>query len=427
MASPAQPRQPELIPLEEIEAARQRIAEGIVRTPCLEAPALSEQLGATVWLKCESLQRTGSFKTRGALNRLLLLTEEERRRGVIAASAGNHAQGVAFAAARVGAPALIVMPEPTPLVKVSQTRHWGAEVILHGQSFDEAVDRARELQAERGLTLVHAFEDAEVIAGQGTAGLEIVEQVPEPDAVVVPIGGGGLIAGIARAVKTRAPKCRIYGVQSDSAPSMKLSFDAGEPVDRPTRRSLAEGITVKRPGAIAFRHVRELVDDIVLVSEEEIEEAVFALLESCKLAAEGAGAATYAAAMQGRLPGLAGGRVVLVLSGANIDLNILSRLIERSLVRHHRYSRLRLTIPDRPGALAGALAIVARCGANVLRIQHSRFFSEASIWETEVELTMETRDRGQIDELLAALRAGGYTRIEEPALPLLAAPVLHGR
>jgi threonine dehydratase len=331
---------------------------------------------------------------------------------------------VAFAAARVGAPALIVMPEVTPLVKVSQTRHWGAEVVLHGHSFDEAVEHARVLQRERGLTFVHAFEDADVIAGQGTAGLELLEQLPELDAVVVPIGGGGLISGIARAVKARAPGCRIYGVQCDSSPSMKLSFDAGELVERATHRSLAEGITVKRPGTLAFRHVRELVDDVVLVSEEEIEEGVFALLESCKLAAEGAGAATYAAAMRGRLPDLAGRRVALVLSGANIDLNMLSRLIERSLVRHHRFSRLRLTIQDRPGALAAALAIVARCGANVLRIHHNRFFSEASIWETEVELTLETRDRRQVEELLAALRAAGYTRIEEAALRLLASPIL---
>ncbi|HVS02985.1 MAG TPA: threonine ammonia-lyase [Thermoanaerobaculia bacterium] len=412
-----------MISLQDIHAARSRIAAGIVETPCIAAPRLSEALQATVLLKCETLQRTGSFKARGALNKILTLGEQERRRGVIAASAGNHAQGVAFAAARVGIPALIVMPELTPLVKVSHTRRWGAEVVLHGEGFDDAVARARELQEERGMAFVHAFEDEAILAGQGTLGVELLEQVPGLEVLVVPIGGGGLISGVARAVKELRPGVRVYGVQSDAAPSMQRSFAAGSRIEVPVGRTIAEGISVKRPGELTFDYIRELVDDVLLVSELEIEEAVFSLLESQKLVTEGAGAATYAALLEGRVPNLSGCTVVAVLSGANIDLNILSRLIERALVRHARFTRLRLVISDRPGSLAGALAIVARCGASVLRISHNRFFTDSSFWETEVELTLETRDHAQVDELLRSLRDAGYSRIEQPDLKLVAAPI----
>jgi threonine dehydratase len=404
--------------IDDIRSARERIADSLIVTPCLPAHELSRELGADVRIKCESLQRTGSFKPRGALNKMLQLPAEARRRGVVCASAGNHAQAVAFGAARLQTPALIVMPETTPLVKISATRRWGAEIVLHGAAFDDATERARELQRERGLTYVHAFDDEQVIAGQGTVGLELLEQFPEVDTVVVPIGGGGLISGIARAVKDAKPQARIYGVQTEACPSMQKSFATGTLVaDKPTS-SIAEGITVKTPGGITVELVRQLADDVVLVSETGIEGAIFRLLETNKLVSEGAGAAALTALLEGRLPDLAGRHVAVVLSGGNIDLNMLSRIVERALARLHRLTRLRLTIGDRPGSLAAALAIVARAGASVLDIEHNRFFTDASCWETEIELTLETRDSEQVHQLLAALREAGYSRIERPDLRL---------
>lgn len=415
------------VELEAIRAARERIAPLAVRTPCLRAARLSEVSGVEVFLKCENLQRTGSFKVRGAANRMHELSEEERESGVICASAGNHAQGVAFAAAGVGAPALIVMPELTPQVKIAQTERWGAEVLLHGATFDEAYARAREVEKERGLCFVHPFDDDTIIAGQGTVGLEILDAIEDLDAVVVPIGGGGLIAGIASAVKSMRPEVAVYGVQSEASPAMLRSLEAGELVAVDTSRSIAEGIAVKSPGERTFRIVEALVDDIVLVSETELESAVFRMLEAEKLVAEGAGAATYAALLEPRIPGLAGhdgARVVAVVSGGNIDLTMLGRLIERSLVRQHRLTRLRVYLQDRPGALAALLAIVGERGANVMRIHHNRFFTDSSFWETEVELTLETRDEDQVETLRRALAEAGYDRIEEPDLNLVAAPIL---
>ncbi|HXT49915.1 MAG TPA: threonine ammonia-lyase [Thermoanaerobaculia bacterium] len=402
----------------EILAARERIADTLLVTPCVPARQLSQELGAEVRIKCESLQRTGSFKPRGALNRMLQLPAEARQRGVVCASAGNHAQAVAFAAARLGAPALIVMPETTPLVKVSATRQWGAEVVLHGAGFDDATERAQGLQRERGLTYVHAFDDEQVIAGQGTVGLELLEQFPELDTVVVPIGGGGLISGIAMAIKATRPQVRIYGVQTEACLSMERSFKTGSLVADKPSPSIAEGITVKTPGGITVELVRKLVDDVVLVSEAGIEGGIYRLLETNKLLAEGAGAAALTALLERRLPDLAGRHVAVILSGGNIDLNILSRIVERALARHHRLTRLRLTIGDRPGSLAAALGIVAQSGASVLHIEHNRFFTDASFWETEIELTLETRDSQQVAELREALRAAGYSRITEPDVRL---------
>jgi threonine dehydratase len=399
-------------------AARERIADTLLVTPCIPASLLSQELGADVRIKCENLQRTGSFKPRGALNKMLQLPPEVRQRGVICASAGNHAQAVAFAAARLGAPALIVMPDTTPLVKVSATRRWGAEVVLHGAAFDDATERARELQRERGLTYVHAFDDEQVIAGQGTVGLELLEQFPELDTVVAPIGGGGLISGIARVVKAARPQARVYGVQTEACPSMERSFKTGVLVAGKPAPSIAEGITVKTPGGITVELVRQLVDDVVCVSERGIEGGVYRLLETNKLLAEGAGAAAFTALLERRLPDLAGRRVAVILSGGNIDLNILSRIVERALARLHRLTRLRLTIGDRPGSLAAALAIVARSGASVLHIEHNRFFTDAAFWETEILLTLETRDSQQVAELREALREAGYAHVEEPDVRL---------
>jgi threonine dehydratase len=397
-----------------IVEARRRVAPALQLTPLVPAPLLSRELGAEVRVKCESLQLTGSFKARGALNKMLQMADGDRQRGVICASAGNHAQALAWAAARVGAPALIVMPEPTPLVKVSETRRWGAEVVIHGQGFDDAVERARQLQAERGLTFVHAFDDEQVLAGQGTCGMEMLEQFPDLDTVVVPIGGGGLISGIAQAVKGERPQAKVYGVQTEAAPAIHHSFRSGETVDARPTPSIAEGIAVKKPGAVTLPIIRQLVDDVVLVPESTIEDGIFRLLETQKLLAEGAGAAAFAALLARRLPDLAGRKVAVVLSGGNIDLNILSRIVERSLARQHRFTRLRFTISDRPGGLAAALAIVAGCGANVLHIQHNRFFTDASFWETEIELTLETRDETMVNELQRVLHKAGYGNIEDP-------------
>lgn len=413
-----------MITLDDIRAARERIADVIVETPCVRSSTLSEELDAEVWLKCEGLQRTGSFKTRGALNRILTLPEGQRSRGVIAASAGNHAQGVAFAASRVGISALIVMPETTPLVKISQTGRWGAEVELFGQTFDEAYARAREIQEERGLTFVHPFDDEAIIAGQGTLALELVEQVPDLEVVVSPIGGGGFTSGVATGIKTLRPEARVFGVQTEASPAMARSLKAGELTPVATRRSIAEGIAVKSPGRIPFEHIRAHVDDIVVVDEQEIEQAIFRLLEVEKLVTEGAGAASYAAVRHRRVPQLSGRKVVAILTGANIDLNMVGRLIERSLVRQHRISQLRLTIQDRPGALEDLLGIVADSGANVLNVQHNRNFSDITFWETEVELTLEIRDEEHVLGLLADLRAAGYGRIEQPGLRLTESPRL---
>ena len=399
---------------EAIVEARRRVAGTLQLTPLVPAPLLSRELGADVRVKCESLQITGSFKARGALNKMLQMSEADRQRGVICASAGNHAQALAWAAARVGSPALIVMPEATPLVKVTETRRWGAEIVLHGQGFDDAVDHARQLQHDRGLTFVHAFDDEQVLTGQGTCGAELLEQFPEVDTVVVPIGGGGLISGIAMAVKGEKPQAKVYGVQTEAAPAVYESFRGLEPSHKKPAGSIAEGIAVKRPGAVTLPIVRRFVDDVVLVPESCIEDGIFKLLETQKLLAEGAGAAAFAALLTHRLPDLAGRKVAVILSGGNIDLNILSRIVERSLVRHHRFSRLRFTISDRPGGLAAALAVVARCGASVLDLEHNRFFTDASFWETEIEVTLETRDKAMVDELIRALREAGYRNIVLP-------------
>jgi threonine dehydratase len=414
-----------MIELRQILDARSRLSkEAIKQTPCLESEALSERCGVQLFLKYETLQRTGSFKPRGALNRILTLGKEERARGVIAASAGNHAQGVAFAAGSVGVEARIVMPESTPLVKVTRTQQLGATVELQGQNLDEALARARELEEQEGLTFVHPFDDEAVIAGQGTVGLEILEQVPDLDAIVTPIGGGGLISGIATAVKAQRPEVGVFGVQSEAAPAMKKSYDAGEWRSSEVAPTIAEGITLKRPGELTYPIIQRLVDGIELVSETEIEAAVYELLETGKSLTEGAGAAGYCAIRNGRFPGLEGKKVVVVLCGANIDLNILERIIERALLKQHRLVRLGITVKDRPGGLAGMLAVVAEQEANVLHIHHNRVFTETAFWQVDVELILEVKNRPHIEALLAALRKAGYSRIEELGVPLVPSPHL---
>jgi threonine dehydratase len=394
-----------LIGLEDIEQARVRIREVVVDTPCLPSRTFSEELGVRAWFKYETLQLTGSFKVRGAYNKISALP---RPKGVIAASAGNHAQGVAFSAARAGVPSTIVMPKMTPLIKIANTSRLGGTVKLYGEIFDEAYEEARRLEAAEGLVFVHPFEDEEVIAGQGTIGLEILEQVPEAEALIIPIGGGGLISGIATAVKETRPSIKVYGVQTEAAPAMAESFRAGRVVVSPAARSVADGIAVKRPGELTFESIRRYVDDVVTVSEEAIRTAIIRLLETGKTVTEGAAAVTLAAVAGGKIPGLEGRRVVMLLSGANIDTALLGHIIDRSMAENHRRVRFRTHVPDRPGALAELLMVIGRHGGNVIRIQHDRVFMHGGFWEAQVDLTLETRDQKHIQELEGAMGERGY-------------------
>ena len=400
-----------MIDIAEIEAARERLRGAISETPCAYSQTLSEITGAQCFVKLENLQMTGSFKERGAANLLLQLDARERRRGVVTASAGNHGLAVAFHAARLGTPAVIVMPEWAPLIKVTSARHHGAEVILEGANFDEAYARARELETARGLVFVHPFDDERVIAGQGTLGLELLEQRPDLDAVLVPIGGGGLAAGVAQAIKARRPEVRVIGVQADALPAMLRSLEQGHRVTLPPAPTIADGIAVRRAGELTLELVRKHVDEVVTVSEEELANAILLLLEIEKTVVEGAGAAPLAALVN-RALGLAGQRVVLALSGGNIDVTMLSRIIERGLVKDGRLVRLGVLLRDRPGELARLSTLIADERANILHIEHNRAFSQAPIGDTEVQLTLETSGRAQIERLLTRLEAAGY-RAEE--------------
>ena len=395
-----------------IEAARARLAGAVGETACAFSARLSELTGTRCFLKLENLQMTGSFKERGAANLLLQLDAAERARGVITASAGNHGLAVAYHAGRLGIAATIVMPEWAPLVKVTSARRYRAEVILDGANFDEAYGRALEMAGERGTVFVHPFDDVRVIAGQGTLGLELLEQRPDVDAVLVPVGGGGLIAGVAVAIKSRRPQVRIIGVQSDAMAATRAAREAGRPVRVPPAATIADGIAVGQVGQHAFDVAAGGIDDVVTVSEEELANAILLLLEIEKTVVEGAGAAPLAALVNRSL-GLAGARVALVLSGGNIDVTMLSRIIERGLVKDGRLVRLGVLLRDRPGELARVTALIAEARANVVHIEHDRAFARwAAIGETEVELTLETSGRAQIAELLTRLRAGGY-RVEE--------------
>lgn len=412
-----------MLDLADLQAARERIEGRVHVTPCVHSLLLSEEHGLDLHLKLENHQITGSFKPRGAFNRILTLTDEEARRGVVAASAGNHAQGVAFAAARSGVAARIVMPETTPQIKVKRTRGYGAEVELVGESFNDALERSREIERSSGAVFVSAFDDPPIIAGQGTVGLELLEQVPELEAVVVPVGGGGLASGIALALKEGAlelsrPEIEVYGVQSEAAPSMHDSFHAGKLQAVTGKPSIADGIAVKHPGENTFAILREHLHGMALVSEAEIEHAIFDLLESAKVVTEGAGAAAFAAVREGRFPQLAGKTTAVIVSGGNIDLNLLTRIIARSSVYLGRMVRLDVSISDRPGSLANLLNVVAEAGASVLKIRHRRAFAETSTWGTEVELTLEMRGAEHVEELLVELAASGFDRLRRSGMTL---------
>jgi threonine dehydratase len=391
-----------------VEAARRRLRDAIVETPCAYSQTLSELTGARCYVKLENLQMTGSFKERGAANLLLQLSPEERRRGVIAASAGNHGLAVAFHAARLGAPATIVMPEYAPLVKVTNARRYGAEVVLHGSNFDEAYERAQAIRAERGLVFVHPFDDPRIIAGQGTLGLEVLEQCPEVEAIVVPVGGGGLIGGVGLAVKNTRSDVQVIGAQAAALPAMSRSLETQQRVRVDAAPTIADGIAVRQVGALTLELARTWVDRVVTVDEEELSNAVLLLLEIEKTVVEGAGAAPLAALLNRPL-GLERRSVVLVLSGGNIDVTMLARIIERGLVKDGRLVRLGVLLRDVPGALARLTALVAEEHANILEIIHDRAFSRhAAIGQTEVELTLETSGPKQISAIKRRLEAAGY-------------------
>jgi threonine dehydratase len=401
-----------VITLSDIEAARARLGDAIRVTPCARSERLSRLHGADVYLKLESLQSTGSFKERGARNKILQLTAAERAAGVIAASAGNHAQGVALHASREGVAATIVMPTNTALVKVSATRGYGARVVLFGDNYEDAAREAERLRAEHGMTLVHAFDDDAVMAGQGTIGLELLEQVPQLEAVVVPIGGGGLASGIAVALKEHRPELKMYGVETQLVPSMERALELGAPCVLPAQRSIADGINTRRVCDRSLQLVRRYVDGVVSVDEAEIAEAVLRLLEDEKIVAEGAGAVPLAALLSNKLP-LAGKRVVLLVSGGNIDVNLLSRIIDHGLVKSGRSMRVRVLIPDLPGTLARLLATIAQAGANVLAVYHDRIGARTEVGGVAVDITLETRGFGHVQEVETALLSAGWT-LEAP-------------
>jgi threonine dehydratase len=395
------------ITLADIEAARERIAGGVYLSPCVPSIPLSNLTGADIWCKLDYLQRTGSFKERGARNALLLLTPEQRKRGVIAASAGNHAQGIAYHGRLLGIPVTVVMPKFAALVKVTNCRQFGATVVLHGADLTEARAHAGELAEREGLTFIHPFDNANVIAGQGTIALEILEQTPDPDAIVVPVGGGGLIAGIGTVVKAKAPKVEIVGVEPEAAACLTRALDQGGPETVPLGSTLADGLAVACLGTAPFEIVRRVVDRVVTVDEASIALAILRLAELEKSVVEGAGAAPLAAFIGGRLDALKGKRVVLVLAGGNIDSTMLGRVIEVGLVADGRLARFGVTISDRPGGLARLAELIAAAGASVREIVHDRAFSGPDLSAVRVVCDVETTGHEHVRRLHDALAAAG--------------------
>jgi len=401
-----------MISLSEIQSALARIRKSIPVSPCNRSETFSEMTGNSIYLKLENRQRTGAYKERGALNKLLSLTEEERSQGVIAASAGNHAQAVAYHATKLGICARIVMPLATPLIKVSATRGYGGDVVLHGANYDEAYDEALRVSVQDRLTFVHAFNDDAVIAGQGTLGLELLEQHPDLEAVIVPIGGGGLVGGVGCALKETNPRIQVIGVQPARLPSVKVAVAQGSPVTLPAAVTIADGIAVRRAGDRTLPLVQKYVDEIVTVEEEEIANAVLLLLEREKILAEGAGAAALAALVNRRIPMIknsAAKKVAVIVSGGNIDVTLLARIIERGLVKDGRLVRLRVHLPDYPGALHRLTGILAQHRANIVETSYDRAYHNVNLGDTAIDITMETRGPDHIAELISALGANGYT------------------
>ncbi|MES2001205.1 MAG: threonine ammonia-lyase [Pseudomonadota bacterium] len=402
----------EVVTIADIRAAAERIRGAVVRTPMLISRTLSEIVGAEIWLKFENLQFTAAYKERGALNKLLQLTAEERARGVIAASAGNHAQAVAYHGKRLGIPVTIVMPEPTPTVKVMQTEGHGAAVVLFGAMFDDAYAKARELTLENGFVFVHPFDDRDIIAGAGTLGLEMLEDTPDLDTIVVPIGGGGLMSGIAIAARAIRPEIELVGVEAELYPSMKCAVEGcAMPLGGDT---LAEGIAVKQPGALTASILKQLVNEFVLVSERDLERAVAMLVGIEKTVVEGAGAAGLAAILANPKR-FAGKKVATILCGGNIDTHLLANVLVRDLVRQGRIARLKIAAEDRPGALALITEQFHDAGVNIIEINHSRIFTRLPAKDTVIEVECEARDAAAIDDVVKRLEAAGF-QVERASL-----------
>ncbi len=393
--------------LADVTEARTRIAAGIYLSPCPESIPLSEISNCRAYCKLDYLQRTGSFKERGARNALLLLDEASRRQGVVSASAGNHALGLAYHGMLLHVPVTVVMPCFAPLIKRTTCRKLGAEIVLFGDSFQEAYEHALELARERQLTYIHGFDDPAIIAGQGTLGLEILEQVPDVEAIVLPIGGGGLVAGVALAVKSLRPDVQILGVEPNRAAGFAASLAAGHVAKFSVRPTVADGLAVSQIGDLAFQTARDRLDDVVTVSEEELALAMLRLVELEKSVVEGAGAAPLAALMAGKLPQVAGKRTVMVLSGGNVDPLILNRVIEKALVADGRLCRFTAVVADRPGGLARLTQLIAESGASIQEITHDRAFSGPDIGATNVLCTVETADRDHVEQLYSLLAAAG--------------------
>jgi len=396
----------ELVSVDAIEAARVLLADVVHETRMAYSTVLATLNGGAVYLKCENLQRSGSFKVRGAYVRLHGLSDEQRAHGVVAASAGNHGQGVALAASLLGTKATVFMPVQAALPKVAATRAYGADIHLRGAVIEETLAEAKEFARETGAVFIHPFDHPDVIAGQGTVGLEILDQVPDVATVLVATGGGGLVGGVAAAMKARRPHARVIGVQADQAAAFPLALAAGEPVRLAQMHTMADGIAVGEPGQVTYEHVSRLVDEVVTVTEESLSRAVLLCLERAKMVVEPAGAASVAAILQ--YPERFTSPVVAVLSGGNVDPLLLMQIIQHGMTAGGRYLALRLRIPDRPGSLAGLLALVAQLGANVVDVEHSRVSGRLRLGEVEVALSLETRGTDHSAQVAAALRTAGY-------------------
>ncbi len=396
-----------MINFHDIEEAAGRIKGAVYASPCTKSIPLSELTGMEIYCKLDYLQRTGSFKERGARNALAQLSPAQQKKGVIAASAGNHAQALAYQGRLLGVPATVVMPKFAPLIKITNCQKLGATVLLHGKDFAEAKARAHEIAQEKGLAYIDGYDDPAIIAGQGTAGLEIVEKIPNLDAVIVPVGGAGLLAGVSLAVKTLRPQAMVIAAEADHVASFSAALRAGQPVRIETRPTLADGLAIAQVGSNAFAIARQHTNKVVLVNEEQIALAILRIVELEKGVVEGAAATTLAACLSGQLPELAGKRVVLLLCGGNIDPNVLSRVIERGLVADGRLSRFTAVISDRPGGLADLTSQIATVGASVKQVVHDRAFASSDVSAVNVLCTVETRDRAHLDALLARLQEHG--------------------
>ena len=397
-----------MLTLEKFEEASEIVKNVTLETKLMYSEYLSRQTGAKVYLKPENMQFTGAYKVRGAYYKISTLSEEERKKGLITASAGNHAQGVAYAASRFGAKAVIVMPTSTPLMKVNRTKSYGAEVVLYGDVYDEACAHAYQLAEEHGYTFIHPFDDEAVATGQGTIAMEIIKELPLVDYILVPIGGGGLISGVACAIKSINPNCKEYGVQAAGAPSMKQSIEHKKIEKLASVSTMADGIAVKEPGTLTFEACMKYVDGIVTVTEAEIASAILMLLEKHKMVAEGAGAVSVAAAMTNKVD-IKGKNVLCVVSGGNVDVNVLDRIIDKGLQENGRIAEFSVMMADKPGQLIQLLQIIAQTGANILDVNHDRRAKGVAVSNVVVNVTVETRNKAHYEEMVAALKAQGYT------------------